>query len=103
MALPAAVITGLFGLGSSLLKGIGSSAKQRRLRKDWERRLSMLKPSTPYSGGRDPVVQAAIENMFLSRGMANPYASMGTGSRASAPAGSRASLGGRQILKHLAR
>jgi len=42
MALPAAVITGLFGLGSSLLKGLGKSSQQKRLRRDWEKRLSML-------------------------------------------------------------
>ena len=101
MALPAALITGLFGLGSSLLKGLGKSSQQKRLRRDWEKRLSMLKPGGAFSRGRDPVVQAAIANMFLSRGMANPYGNMPGLRPGGGITASRTS--GKAVLKRLTR
>jgi len=39
-------------------------------RQDWLEKK--LKPKKPYSGGRDPVVEAAIYNLFKSRGLTPP-------------------------------
>lgn len=73
----------LLGIGGSLLKGIfgGKAKKQERKQrfKTYERLRESRRPDKPYSRGVDPVVQRAIENIFTSRGLQNPYATGATG------------------------
>ena len=76
--LPAWLGSALVGLGGGLFKGIfGGMGKKQEDKRKWDlfmKRMGMLKPKGEYSRGIDPVVQAALANMFTSRGMPNPYA-----------------------------
>ena len=78
-------------VGGGLFEGLagGAASKQERKRKweTYEKLRESRKPDKPYSRGVDPVVQRAIENMFTSRGLTNPYATTASGSRV--PSGSR--------------
>ena len=78
-------------VGGGLFEGLagGAASKQERKRKweTYEKLRESRRPDKPYSRGVDPVVQRAIENIFTSRGLANPYATTASGSRV--PSGSR--------------
>ena len=79
--IPPEVISGLFGLGSSVLSGIGSAAEQRRKWGTFMKRMDMLKPKTPYYGAEkslsqiDPMVQKIVMGMLGQRGI--PLGEMG--------------------------
>jgi amino acid transporter len=70
-------------VGGGLFEGLagGAASKQEREQKfkTYERLRESRRPDKPYSRGVDPVVQRAIENIFTSRGLANPYATTATG------------------------
>ena len=69
------LISGLFGLGGSLLSGFGSAAAQKRKWGDFMKRMDMLKPQGQYYGVEqnlpqiDPMIQKIVMGMLGERGI----------------------------------
>ena len=69
------IIGGLFGLGGAGMAGIGASAEHKRRWGDFEKRMGMIKPKTPYYGVEqglsqiDPIVQKVVMGMLGQRGI----------------------------------
>jgi hypothetical protein len=86
----------LLGLASALFGGASKKAQSKADYKRFMQRMKEIKPGKSYSGGVDPVVEAAIGNIFASRGMQNPYAN-----KASAGAKTSNRVPGGRILNRL--